>query len=860
MADIISRLKLESGEFDSKIKRASQELTAYSQHCRKMGLEMGYANKDAKEFAKSLGSMQTTATTARGKVSELSDAFVNLKAMYNQMTDAEKQGQFGKNLAASLDQLKQRTHQAKQELTDITKELNGASNIGGGGGLFSSDKLSGMLQVFGGNLMTKGVELATGAITGLINETGEMIRQGVELAKQGEGIRNAFERLGRGDILQGLREATHGTVTDLELMKAAVKFNDFKLPLDQLGTMLAFAQQKAKDTGQDVNYLVDSIVTGLGRKSLMILDNLGLSATEIRERMKETGDMTKAVGDIIREQMAKAGDYVETAADRAAQANVSLQNKMEELGRKFAPLEEASNQFWTSMKIGILDIIGGPITTMLNELTEAGRIMNQLKNMNGGGEGKESRTDKALRMLREYSGGKRGIEGKRDLYNRQVASFSQQENKAWREVERLRKERDAFKKEARERGAREDDIYTVNDYDKRIEQASNRAKAIQIARSQYEQGGKQYLDSLTVDVNVDTNKAIKGISDLKKQLKELEAQRNKAVLAGDDEQVELLTKQINTTKQKIGYLDPNALKTSGKTEKTEIQKNEDQIKKLSLEYAKLGDVETEASRKRQEEIKKEIELLQQRNGLLGLRMEQAQGRLLPSSGDFDKNTKNVGGIGLLDQATNFGKNIEIPSGGLQLSDKQMKAVNKSISGVSSMADGIDKSFTSAASAVSALGSAFASIEDPAAKVIGTVSQAIATVALGYATATTQAASMGPWAWIAFAATGLATMISTISAIHSATGYAEGGMIKGNSYSGDNLMAMVDGGAGGFVGLNAGEIVLNKSQQATLAQNLQGSGLSALNLTATIRGEQIRLALNNNGRRTGKGEYVQTNRR
>ena len=91
MADIISRLKLESGEFDSKIKRASQELTAYSQHCRKMGLEMGYANKDAKEFAKSLGSMQTTATTARGKVSELSDAFVNLKAMYNQMTDAEKQ-------------------------------------------------------------------------------------------------------------------------------------------------------------------------------------------------------------------------------------------------------------------------------------------------------------------------------------------------------------------------------------------------------------------------------------------------------------------------------------------------------------------------------------------------------------------------------------------------------------------------------------------------------------------------------------------------------------------------------------------------------------------------------------------------
>ena len=45
MADVISRLRLDSGEFDSKIKRAGQELIAYSEHCRKMGLEMGYANK-----------------------------------------------------------------------------------------------------------------------------------------------------------------------------------------------------------------------------------------------------------------------------------------------------------------------------------------------------------------------------------------------------------------------------------------------------------------------------------------------------------------------------------------------------------------------------------------------------------------------------------------------------------------------------------------------------------------------------------------------------------------------------------------------------------------------------------------------
>jgi chromosome segregation ATPase len=167
----------------------------------------------------------------------------------------------------------------------------------------------------------------------------------------------------------------------------------------------------------------------------------------------------------------------------------------------------------------------------------------------------------------------------------------------------------------------------------------------------------------------------------------------------------------------------------------------------------------------------------------------------------------------------------------------------------------EKSWQAAAQAVQTVGSAMQSIEDPAAKVAGTVMQAIASIALGYAQATTQAASLGPWAWVAFAATGLATMLSTISSIHSATGYANGGMVKGNSYSGDNIPAMIDGGAGGFAGLNAGEVVLNASMQNTLAQNLHGSGLQNLNVSGEISGESIKIVLNRHLKRTGQGEIV-----
>lgn len=49
-------------------------------------------------------------------------------------------------------------------------------------------------------------------------------------------------------------------------MKATVKAKDFRIPVDDMGKYLAFAQLKAQQTGQSVEYMTDSIVTGLGRQ------------------------------------------------------------------------------------------------------------------------------------------------------------------------------------------------------------------------------------------------------------------------------------------------------------------------------------------------------------------------------------------------------------------------------------------------------------------------------------------------------------------------------------------------------------------------------------------------------------------
>ena len=171
-----------------------------------------------------------------------------------------------------------------------------------------------------------------------------------------------------------------------------------------------------------------------------------------------------------------------------------------------------------------------------------------------------------------------------------------------------------------------------------------------------------------------------------------------------------------------------------------------------------------------------------------------------------------------------------------------------------------KNWQSAGSAIQAVGQAMSQIEDPAAKVMATIAQAIATIALSYAQASLMAAKNplnAGWGWIAFAAAGVATMISSIAAIHSATGYANGGIydgpsgfVPGNSFSGDNVMAN-----GGTVGLNSGELILNRAQQGVIADAIEGNTLGNLQLETRVDAEELIFILNNNARRRGYGRFI-----
>lgn len=173
-----------------------------------------------------------------------------------------------------------------------------------------------------------------GAIAGAftVDKIVQFTKEAYKLAGQAQGVYNAFSRLNRPGLLNDLKEATRGTTDELKLMQTAVQANNFKIPLDQLATYLKFATNRAIETGESVDYLVQSIILGIGRKSPLILDNLGISASELREELAKTGDMGKAVGNIINKSMSEAGDAIETSAVKTQKLGAAWKNFMTSVG------------------------------------------------------------------------------------------------------------------------------------------------------------------------------------------------------------------------------------------------------------------------------------------------------------------------------------------------------------------------------------------------------------------------------------------------------------------------------------------------------------------------------------------------
>lgn len=179
----------------------------------------------------------------------------------------------------------------------------------------------------------------------LISGAIDWLKKAPEVAAKAEGITRAFTKLNSTSLLTSLRKETKGLISDLVLMQSSVKADRFGIPINNLGKYLKFAQQRAQETGQSVDYLTESIINGLGRKSPLILDNLGISAARLKAEMKKGLDFTQATTKIVEEELKKQGDLSLTSADKATQASVKWDNAQLKVGNRLKWLSDKWNEF-----------------------------------------------------------------------------------------------------------------------------------------------------------------------------------------------------------------------------------------------------------------------------------------------------------------------------------------------------------------------------------------------------------------------------------------------------------------------------------------------------------------------------------
>ena len=304
--------------------------------------------KELNQSTKELNSMRTTAQSVEHVLNNLGSS--SIKEIKRTISAINKELASG-NVARNSQEWKFLTEQlgkAKSELQQINtanKEINKSD------GWTWLKKLNDV-----GFAITNFFGLEQG-VSGVISKVTSLAQESMDVANQAEGIEIAFKRIDRPGLLANLRKETHGTINDMQLMQQAVKFANFDLPVEQLGKLLAFAQQQAKDTGESLDYMVNSLVDGITRQSPKILDNLGLSAQKIKEKTAETGDFVQGVISIIQERMEKTGGYAETAADRTAKANARMVNAQMELGKQLSPIRAQMAGIFGKAKLGMIETI-----------------------------------------------------------------------------------------------------------------------------------------------------------------------------------------------------------------------------------------------------------------------------------------------------------------------------------------------------------------------------------------------------------------------------------------------------------------------------------------------------------------------
>ena len=433
---------------------------------------------------------------------------------------------------------------------------------------------------------------------------------------------------------------------------------------------------------------------------------------------------------------------------------------------------------------------------------------NQLNNESGGG---NTRVDRQINTLSNTN------------INRRQAIYSQQVEKYWRFINDWEKKL----KEAENRT----DVFAWETIKKNNDIADAKANiaGAQSMLKEYQSKAQKLLkmsspspgkggnnNGIVVDVDVDTEEGTKNIKELQNEIKKLKKLRDDAASAGDTKLRDQYNAQIKSVQAEIksmrGTSNSHKVKTETVYAEGSIAAQEKLVSDLQKKWNEAGeDMRTGYL----------YQLIEAENKLKSMKDEQKALRDMTTWGDLKG--APVTGLG---ESSFSGKSLkELQGVKLELKLPKEKTEASLTKEVGNMAGGISQMV----GGIEALG-----IELPEGlkSAVEGISSLI-TIVSGIATIVTAIEALtAADTIIPFARGGIVP--------HAANGY----FVPGNNYSGDTTPIMA----------NAGELVLNKAQQSTLASELQNGG-NRIQVIGRLSGEQLFLCAENWSKRTGKGEFV-----
>ena len=199
-----------------------------------------------------------------------------------------------------------------------------------------------------------------------VQETFQFVVGQAERAGKFEGLNTGFHNLTMNaglssDTLEQLQTATDGTVDSMELMKFAN--NAMLLGIadssEGMAEMFDIAQRLGKAMGEETSSGINSMITGMGRQSKLMLDNLGIMvdlrtansryAEELEKTVKQLTESEKKTAfnnETLRQGrilVGQLGEETFTSADKMDQMRTALSEAGIELGTFFTPLVNAGS-------------------------------------------------------------------------------------------------------------------------------------------------------------------------------------------------------------------------------------------------------------------------------------------------------------------------------------------------------------------------------------------------------------------------------------------------------------------------------------------------------------------------------------